>query len=92
MTDAEVRYAAAKDLVDRVRQKWDAEGCPLTTEGGATGRATVTHPLVILMMAAERDAAKFEEQLRKRHRGPAPSAVVAEDVGRSPAAKLRAVR
>ena len=52
MTDAETRYELAKDLADRVREQWDAEGCPLTTEGGATGRATVPHPLVKMLSEA----------------------------------------
>ena len=92
MTDAETRYELAKDLADRVREQWDAEGCPLTTEGGATGRATVPHPLVKMLSEALSLADRLERALKRTHRGPVPSAVVAEDVGRSPAAKLRAVR
>ncbi len=92
MTDAEIRYELARDMADRVRQQWDAEGCPLTTSGGATGRAVVPHPLVKMLSEALSLADRLERALKRGHRGPAPSAVVASDVGVSPAARLRAVK
>jgi hypothetical protein len=92
MTDAEIRYEAAQDMSARIREEWDRLGCPLTTEGGATGRAVVPHPLVKMLAEAERDCDRFERAIKASHRGPAPSAVVAADIGVSPAAKLRAVR
>lgn len=91
MTDAEDRYAEAQKLVESARKQWYAEGCPLTTEGGATGRAVVPHPLVKMLSEALSLADRLERALKKSHRGPAPSAVEDGETLK-PAGKLRAVR
>jgi hypothetical protein len=57
--DARDRYARACELAERIRAEWEGLGYPLTAEGGATGRAVVTHPLVLLLQNAERDAQRF---------------------------------
>jgi hypothetical protein len=60
--DAVERYARAVALVERIRTEWQRLGCPLTADGGATGRAVVTHPLVLLLQNAERDAQRFSHE------------------------------
>lgn len=62
-TEAAGRYARAVDLADRLNRHWAQEGRPLTTLGGATGRSAVPHPLIKMIAEAERDAARFGEQL-----------------------------
>lgn len=57
--DAIARYARAVDRVARLREEWIADGRPLTTEGGATGRAIVEHPLLSAIDKAEKTAAQF---------------------------------
>jgi hypothetical protein len=90
--DAQERYRRAVELAAAIRVEWEELGCPLTTEGGATGRAVVPHPLVKMMAEADRDADRFARPLKKAHDGPAPRAVVQAKIGKSPRQKLRAVR
>jgi hypothetical protein len=61
--DACDRYARACELAELIRTEWKNLGCPLTAEGGATGRAVVTHPLVLLLQNAERDAQRFSHEV-----------------------------
>jgi hypothetical protein len=61
--DAVERYACAVELVGRIRAEWAKLGCPLTAEGGATGRAVVTHPLLLLLHNAERDEQRFSHEM-----------------------------
>lgn len=89
MTPEEL-HAQAVDLVGRIEAEWESLGRPLTTEGGATGRALVPHPLVKMLQEARRDVDRFARALRRRHSGPVPSAV--PGIVPSPAAKLRAVK
>jgi len=51
---AVVRYEAAMSRRAAIEKEWKRLGKPLLTEGGATGRAVVPHPLV--KMLAEADA------------------------------------
>jgi hypothetical protein len=90
--DALSRYEHATDLAAEVRAQWEKAGRPKLALGGSTGKADVTHPLVRLLMEAERDAARFGELLRPHHAGPDPVAVVGARIGMSPSAKLRAKR
>jgi len=89
-SDAEARYEAARALADQVRREWTAVGSPLLSEG-SMGQL-VPHPFVKMLSDAEAQAARFGELLKKKHRGPAPSAVVQSKIGASPAAKLRVAR
>lgn len=57
------RYARACDLADHLTAEWIKAGRPTTASGGATGGATVPHPLVAMIRDAEKDAAKFWSEL-----------------------------
>lgn len=61
--DAVERYERACELAERVRDEWESLGCPLLTEGGATGRALARHPLVAMLMDAERDCQRFSHEV-----------------------------
>jgi hypothetical protein len=61
--DAVERYARAVELAERIRAEWAKLGCPLTAEGDSTGKATVTHPLVLLLLNVERDAQRFSHEV-----------------------------
>ena len=66
--DARDRYARACELAERIRAEWEELGYPLTTQGGATGKAAVTHPLVLLLQNAERDAQRFSHEVAVQNR------------------------
>jgi hypothetical protein len=85
-TEAENRYTEAVARRDAIQAAWEAEGAPLLTSG-STGQL-VEHPLVKMLREHDLLADRLGAVLRKRHRGPQPSAVLKP----SPAAKLRAVR
>lgn len=51
--DQKARYLAALERESALRKHWESEGRPLTAEGGATGRAPVTHPLLREIREAE---------------------------------------
>ena len=89
-SEAEARYEAASLRLSALYEEWFDEGSPSMSKG-SMGQL-VEHPLVKMIREHELLCDRLAAPLVKRHRGPAPSAVVAEDVGRSPAAKLRAVR
>jgi hypothetical protein len=85
-SEAENRYAEAVARRDAIRDAWEAEGAPLLATG-STGQL-VEHPLVKMLRDHDLLVDKLGATVRKRHRGPEPSAVLKP----SPAAKLRAVR
>ena len=85
-TEAENRYQEAVERRNGIRDAWEKEGSPLLTSG-STGQI-VPHPLVKMLNEADLLCDRLGAVIRKRHRGPQPSAVVTP----SPAAKLRAVR
>jgi hypothetical protein len=88
-TDAESRYAEAVARRDAIRTAWEAEGSPLLTTG-STGQL-VEHPFVRMLRLHDVLVDRLAASVRKRHRGPEPSAVIVASIGESPAAKLRAV-
>jgi hypothetical protein len=88
-TDAEARYADAVARRDAIRTAWEAEGSPLLTTG-STGQL-VEHPFVKMLRLHDVLVDRLAMSVRKRHRGPDPSAVITPSIGESPAAKLRAV-
>ena len=57
------RYARACDLAARLTADWEKLDRPSTDLGGATGRTLVAHPLVAMIREAEKDAAKFWDDL-----------------------------
>jgi hypothetical protein len=85
-SEAEGRYTEAVARRDAIRDAWEAEGSPLLTSG-STGQL-VPHPLVKMLNEADLLCDRLGDVVRKRHRGPEPSAVLKP----SPAARLRAVR
>ena len=87
--DAVARYEAARDLAKRLQDEWEALGSPLLSEGGATGKAIVPHPMIKMIREAEQQAHRFSEAIRgKKIPGPDPVAVM-KPVGLSPAQQLR---
>lgn len=90
LTDAASRYAEAVARRDAIRDAWVAEGSPLLSTG-STGQL-VEYPLLKMLREHDVLVDRLAVPLRKRHRGPEPSAVVSSSIGESPAAKLRVVR
>jgi hypothetical protein len=88
--DAESRYAEAVARRDAIRDAWNAEGQPLLATG-STGQL-VEHPLVKMLREHDLLVDRLAGAVRKRNRGPEPSAVLKPSIGASPATKLRAVR
>lgn len=62
-TEAAARFARAVDLSDRIRREWIRRKRPLLSEGGATGRVLIAHPLIEMLTHAERNAARFGREL-----------------------------
>jgi hypothetical protein len=89
LAEAENRFAEAVARRDAIRDAWEAEGSPLLATG-STGQL-VEHPLVKMLRDHDVLVMRLEAVLRKRHAGPDPSAVIKPSIGKSPAAKLRAV-
>lgn len=88
--DVLAQFEASKELVAALEEAWADEGHPLLTEGGATGKALVPHPLVKMLAEARRDVARYARQLGpKASRGPAPAAVVRAKIGKAPSSKRR---
>ena len=87
--DAESRYLEAVARRDAIRDAWIAGGEPLLATG-STGQL-VEHPFVKMLREHDVLVMRLEVAVRKRHAGPEPSAVIKSSIGRSPAAKLRAV-
>ena len=88
-TESESRYAEAVARRDAIRDAWITEGSPLLTTG-STGQL-VEHPYVKMLRLHDVLVDRLALTVRKRHRGPEPSAVIMPSIGKSPAAKLRAV-
>jgi hypothetical protein len=88
-TDAEGRYVDAVARRDAICTAWEAEGSPLLT-CGSTGQL-VEHPFVKMLRLHDVLVDRLAVAVRKRNRGPEPSAVLKPSIGKSPAAKLRAV-
>src|SRR5215213_7148348 len=83
-------WRIVEDRAVEVRAAWRLEGAPMTTLGGATGRAIVPHPLLAEMERAERHAARLREVVRTKHRGPSPRAVLGiGGIGASKSSQLR---
>lgn len=74
--DAEAReaYEAAVEQARYLRGEWEKLGKPALTSG-SRGQAA-QHPLLRAIHDAEMLAMRLRGDLRKRHRGPDPSAVV----------------
>ena len=87
--DSETRYLEAVARRDAIRDAWEAEGSPLLATG-STGQL-VEHPLVKMLREHDILVDRLAVAVRKRNRGPEPSAVLKPSIGKSPAAKLRAV-
>lgn len=52
------RYARLVNLAARLHRQWASAGYPATTDGGASGKATVAHPLLAEIRSAEKAAAE----------------------------------
>lgn len=87
--DAENRYAEAVARRDAIRDAWISLEEPLLATG-STGQL-VEHPLLKMIRDHDLLLDRLAAAARRRHRGPAPSAVLKPSIGKSPAAKLRAV-
>jgi hypothetical protein len=84
-------WCLAEARAEEIRGAWRLEGSPMTTLGGATGKAVVGHPLLREMELAEKHAARLREVVRKKHRGPDPRAVLGIGaIGASRSSRLRA--
>ena len=95
LAEAAARYAYAVDLARETRTAWFAQEQPLTVE--YPNGIEAPHPLLKIIRDAEADAAKFALALGidgavRGRAGRKPEAVIRPKVGRSPAAKLRAVK
>jgi hypothetical protein len=71
--DAELRYGEAVTRRDAIRDAWEAEGSPLLATG-STGQL-VEHPYVKMLREHDVLVDRLAQSVRKRHRGPNPSAV-----------------
>jgi hypothetical protein len=69
-------YESQARLLEELELAYDELGRPATTEGGATGRAIVPHPLIREIREQSKHVDSLRTALRKKHRGPQPSAVV----------------
>ena len=88
-SEAEARYREAVARRDAIVDAWIKEGSPLLGTG-STGQL-IEHPYVRMLRAHDLLVDRLAASVRKRHRGPNPSAVISPSIGESPAAKLRAV-
>ena len=71
--DAESRYKEAVSRRRAIRDAWEAEGSPLLATG-STGQL-VEHPYVKMLREHDVLVDRLAASVRKRHRGPEPSAV-----------------
>jgi len=71
--DAEVRYQDAVARREAIRKAWTDAGEPLLAEG-STGQL-VEHPFVKMLREHDVLVDRLAASVRKRHRGPNPSAV-----------------
>ena len=87
--EAESRYREAVSRRDAIRDAWITLEEPLLATG-STGQL-VEHPLLKMLRDHDVLVDRLASAARMRHRGPEPSAVLKPSIGKSPAAKLRAV-
>ncbi len=87
--EAEQRYLEAVARRDAIRDAWEADGSPLLATG-STGQL-VEHPYLKMLRDHDLLVDRLGAVVSRRHRGPEPSAVLKPSIGKSPAAKLRAV-
>jgi hypothetical protein len=87
--DAEGRYLEAVARRDAIRDAWETDGEPLLSRG-STGQL-VEHPYLKMLRDHDLLVDRLGAAVSRRHRGPEPSAVLKPSIGKSPAAKLRAV-
>jgi len=87
--EAENRYREAVARRDAIRDAWISLEEPLLATG-STGQL-VEHPLLKMLRDHDVLVDRLAVAVRKRNRGPEPSAVLKASIGKSPAAKLRAV-
>jgi len=92
LRDAIVRYNEQVEIIAALRKRWAQLKKPLTTEGGATGRAMVVHPLLTEIQAAELRADRFMERvLQKRKVGRPAGSTTAPDRAQ-PSSRIRSVK
>ena len=90
--EAVSRFARAVDLADRVRTDWISRGRPLVYE--TTNGTMIPHPLVKMLMSAEKDARAYgralllEPDAIKRAVGRPSGAASADDRKKTRARKL----
>jgi hypothetical protein len=53
----------AQKRLEKVRDAWEEEGCPVTTLGGATGRAVIAHPILEELRQLEKHVAHLRSKL-----------------------------
>ena len=82
LADAEGRYLEAVARRDAIRDAWEAESAPLLATG-STGQL-VEHPLVKMLREHDLLVDRLGAAVRKRNRGPEPSAVLKPSIGKSP--------
>jgi len=88
--DSERLYTEALARRDAVAEQWAELGSPLLTNG-SMGQL-VEHPLVKMLREHEVLVARLGELVKKKHRGPQPSAVLGANLGKSGSARLRLAR
>lgn len=64
--DAERRYRNQVMIVNALQERWKELGCPVTAEGGSTGRATIIHPLLGELQQAEALAGRLLERCKDK--------------------------
>ncbi len=64
--DARERYLAAVARRARIEAEWIKLGSPVTSNGGATGRALVPHPLLKTLAEADGLCDRLERSLSRR--------------------------
>src|SRR3954447_23201008 len=91
-SDAADRYAAACARRELLVGLWEELGRPMLGEGGATGRATVPHPLIAMLREADALCDRLASSLKAAQHGRlVGSASAADRTGEPPRVKLRAV-
>lgn len=90
LADALGRYREAVARRDAIKVEWEARESPLLA-AGSTGQL-VEHPLVKMLREHDILVDKLARELRQRHRGPDPKAVVQASIGKAPSAEKRRLR
>ena len=80
-------YERAFFRLELALANWEVEGRPLSYR--QPNHVLGVHPAWKTVREAEQDLAKAREAVRVKHRGPAPTGVISQTVGESPAARLR---